>query len=137
MAASLIVALALVCAYSTPDCQVVTERVRPVIAPLPENAPPYSLAATRWANGQPVAIYVRPDFDHPAAIAALVVHEVTNVRAGYHKECGDWERDGYAEQARFFQWMDTTFGRPQLDGGVNYLARASAGFRLSQPATPC
>jgi hypothetical protein len=115
---------------------VVTEQVHPAVAPLPAEAPPNALAATRWSNGTAVAIYIRSDFDHPAAIAGLIVHEATNARAGYHKECGDWERDAYAEQDRFFQWMDATFGRPDLNG-ANYLARASAGFRLRMAPTPC
>lgn len=135
MTSVLSLALALVCAYSQPDCGV-TQRIVPAVAPLPAAAPTWAGSVTEWRNGAAVGIVIRPDIDQPAAIAALIVHESTNIRSGPHRECGQWERDGYAEQVRFFAWMDRTFGPPVLTG-VNVWARLGAALRVAGPLTPC
>jgi hypothetical protein len=123
-------ALSLVCAFSAPDCA--AARTVPIsIQPL-QDRNPNAIAETVWRDGQPVAIHIHPAITHPAAVAALIVHEGTNARAGFHRECGEWEAEAYAEQARFIGWVNASFGPPALSG-ANVHARDSAMNRAAHP----
>lgn len=97
-------ARALVCQWSAADCAAIRNLPIGYGAQVVMASGP-AVSTTWWqANGQAQQITINPELTSAPTIAASIVHEADNIRAGWHQDCGDYTYQAFVEQSHFMQW---------------------------------
>lgn len=148
------IAIAILCAFSQPDCQTVHSLpvsqgdtwvstgpftlIRDGHGSATTSSRALVAAYTRWTGRSAQAIVVSDQLTHPVAIAAVLAHEAMEIQEGYPprgKDCDGYE--GWAGQQALFSWFGGSFGPPLADVGSMDAYVFSISVPGQQPSHPC